>query len=749
MTATATSPTMVATDNPYVGPRSFKTGEKMYGRDRELQDLLNLLIAERIVLLYSPSGAGKSSLIHAGLIGQLRKEGFRPLPVMRVSLQPENMPQNANRYLLSAKLSLEEHDDELDNEAQRTHNAESLAAMTLAEYLGQRPKAADGLDISADEEVLIFDQFEEVLTLDPVDTAAKQEFFKQVGEALRNRSRWALFAMREEYRAALDPYLRYIPNGLSVTFRLDLLGIQAARDAIQKPARDAGVDFTSEAADKLVNDLCKVLVAGPEGKVAEVPGLYVEPVQLQVVCRNLWVKWKERLAANTGKLTDPTKITLTHLDEVGDVNNALGDYYSLCVGEAARQSNVTEREIRDWVGTTLITSSGIRGQVLEDPHKGAGLDKTAIDALKNDYLVRPEQRRGVTWYELAHDRLIEPVTTNNKKWFEQNLSTFQKQAALWASRNRVGGLLIGEALKQEEAWLREHPEVKLTPEDQDFLAECRKADYTRRKTRAVSRIIFLLFIASLLAVGYALRVNWKLHQQQKQLEATSLAFDELQAHNAKIELAARENGAKLPTNAIDNHPPFPVTKAGEPLGSGAKAQGADPSAAANPSATASASPVATPAKPGGITITLGSPAATPAKSGGINITLGSSTSDITGRYFKKDVDVNRVNLFLSTLKGRYKTEVAPSAEGLADVPTNCIWYGSGVNIEEAKFVAFRLVAAGIQIKAIKPMRSPTEGTRTIEISGESSWLYSKPLTVEQIRNCVGQCPQNNGAKTAY
>ena len=133
----------------------------------------------------------------------------------------------------------------------------------------------------------------------------------------------------------------------------------------------------------------------------------------------------------------------------------------------------------------------------------------------------------------------------------------------------------------------------------------------------------------------------------------------------------------------------------------------------------------------------------------MRITLGSNTSDITVRYFKKDIDVNRVNLVLLTLKDRYKTEVTPSAEALADVPTNCIWYGSGVNIEEAKFIALRLVVAGIQIKAIKAMHSSTSNTRDIEISGESSWLYSKPLTVEQIRNCVGQCPQNNGAKTAY
>jgi len=74
--------------NPYVGPRAFETGEKLYGRDRESRELLDLLIAERIVLLHSPSGAGKSSLVQAGLIPGLREQGFRVLPVVRVNLEP-------------------------------------------------------------------------------------------------------------------------------------------------------------------------------------------------------------------------------------------------------------------------------------------------------------------------------------------------------------------------------------------------------------------------------------------------------------------------------------------------------------------------------------------------------------------------------------------------------------------------------------------------------------------------------------
>ena len=59
--------------NPYVGPRSFQAGEALYGRDHEIRDLLGLLIAERIVLLHSPSGAGKTSLVQAALIPQLEE----------------------------------------------------------------------------------------------------------------------------------------------------------------------------------------------------------------------------------------------------------------------------------------------------------------------------------------------------------------------------------------------------------------------------------------------------------------------------------------------------------------------------------------------------------------------------------------------------------------------------------------------------------------------------------------------------
>src|SRR5262249_46025598 len=143
--------------NPYVGPRPFKAREKLFGRDQEVQRLLELLIAQRLVLLYSPSGAGKTSLIRAGLVGALENEEFDVLPIIRVKRQPGEglgpSPGRCNRYVLSTILSLE-------GQAGQLTSARKLAGMGLANYLTERAERFPG---RSEFKVLVFDQFEEVL----------------------------------------------------------------------------------------------------------------------------------------------------------------------------------------------------------------------------------------------------------------------------------------------------------------------------------------------------------------------------------------------------------------------------------------------------------------------------------------------------------------------------------------------------------------------------------------------------------
>jgi hypothetical protein len=129
----------------FVGPRPIEFGEPFYGRDREISELTCQLISERVVLLHSPSGAGKTSLIQAGLIPELQDEelkipllrpdapdnGSKPFPLLlRVNRSPDIKDGNAaNRYVLSVLTSLEQT---MSPELRRP--AESLSSLTLDTY---------------------------------------------------------------------------------------------------------------------------------------------------------------------------------------------------------------------------------------------------------------------------------------------------------------------------------------------------------------------------------------------------------------------------------------------------------------------------------------------------------------------------------------------------------------------------------------------------------------------------------------
>ncbi len=456
--------------NPYIGPRAFQTGEVLYGREREIQELLDLLIAERIVLLHSPSGAGKSSLVYAGLIPRLRQEGFRVLPIARVNLElpGELAGTDFNSHIFSTLMCLAE----ALPQPQKIQPKE-LASLSLDSFISRIEQAVseDQSDLPKNN-ILIFDQFEEILTINPAARMDKVTFFTQLGVALRNRNRWALFIMREDFVAALSPYLRSVPTRLANTYRLDLLGADAARQAIQAPAKRQGVDFTEEASLRLVDDLRRIRVQRPDGTVEDQLGLYVEPVQLQVVCYRLW----ENVDLQDAKISERDVLS------IGNVDTALGDYYAERVAIIAKQANISERSIRDWFNRKLITEQGVRGQVLMGAETSDKLPNTVIHLLENAYLVRAEKRGGAIWFELSHDRLIKPVQENNAAWLNANLNLLQRQASQWEERERNEALLLREkALEEAEAWAIAHA-TEMTSTERDYLKACQ--DNRKRESEA-------------------------------------------------------------------------------------------------------------------------------------------------------------------------------------------------------------------------------------------------------------------------
>jgi WD40 repeat protein len=461
--------------NPYVGPRAFTRGETLYGRDREVLDLIDLVVGERIVLLYSPSGAGKTSLLQAALIPALEQQDFVVPPVMRVGAELPGVLElspRPNRYVLSA-LSLLETAVPVDDQ----RSPAELAELSFSDYLDHSYPPDQG------HVVLVFDQLEEVMTLDPTDAAAKVEFFRQLGEALRDRRRWAVLTLREDFVAALDPYIKAFPAPLSRRYRLDLLGPDAALVALTAPAQAAGVTFDEAAATALVDDLRSVRVER-WGETTVEPGPFVEPVQLQVAARQLWAR----------RDPESRSIGVEDVTRLGDLDDALGEYYDEQVDVVAHGVD-EQRAVRDWVDGTLITEHGFRSQAVGGPEGVENADRI-VSHLVDSHLLRSESRRGTTWYELAHDRLVGPVRDRNATWRQAHLDPVELQAALWETEGRPDHrLLAGAELEEAKLWAASRS-GDLSPTVRDFVDRSEGA----RRARSAGRYRRIGLIAGVLAL---------------------------------------------------------------------------------------------------------------------------------------------------------------------------------------------------------------------------------------------------------
>ena len=439
--------------------------------------------------MHAPSGAGKTSLLRAKLIPELREKGYATAPIIRVGLEPKGSADRpgGNRYVESLMASLQVATGKEGNTGPDGARPNSVgvsgssldARIRLLEPTWEQSRAPGGQsDPGRDSTrglVLIFDQFEEILSIDPIDLDAKRAFFEELGAALReDRGLWALFAMREDYVASLDPFLTPMPRRLQVRFRLDLLDEKSAGLAISKPIEVAGASIEPDAVSYLVDELRKVRFLNPratrtgDAGVVEVLGPHVEPVQLQVVCENLWSRWR------TGS-PDSKEITREVAGSVASIDRALEDYYLERVAKVARLGGgddlARETRIRKWIAGELITPSGVRGVVLKTPGRTQGLDNGLIDGLIAEYLIRSERRRGEDWIELVHDRLIEPIRNDNARWFRENLSSPQLQAMAWDRQGEPDALLLrGDELAKARQWARGR-ERSLDEVDRRFLDE--------------------------------------------------------------------------------------------------------------------------------------------------------------------------------------------------------------------------------------------------------------------------------------
>jgi WD40 repeat protein len=466
---------------PYVGPRPFTRADQdiFFGRNQEAIELTSLVKAHPELLLYAQSGAGKTSLLSAQVIPILdTEEEFDVLPTARVrSQESPAIPDNniKNIYMFNAFKDLS--DDKL--------SLIERGQLTLAEYLERQPrppvKPAKSLEGSAIEEnqelrlprVIIFDQFEEIFTLYPERYQDRQDFFAQVSAALvADPFLRVIFSMREDYIAEVDPYVEILPQNLRTRFRLERLRKANALSAVGQPLETARVkgrrQFAPGAAELLVDRLMLIKVKTASGEKVEVPGEFVDPVQLQVVCQTLWEKLPP----------EETTITSEHLDKYANVDQALSVFYESSVGNAVTAANkeiqaraaqaaksseelpITEGAVRGWFEQKLITREGKRNMVFREGEMTAGLSNLVVDELENQHVIRVEMRGGEPWYELSHDRFVSPIRESNRRFLlqqplaQRKAQELEARADEWLKSKRSDSLLLNRGeLQDAQAWM--------------------------------------------------------------------------------------------------------------------------------------------------------------------------------------------------------------------------------------------------------------------------------------------------------
>ncbi|HYI98034.1 MAG TPA: ATP-binding protein [Bryobacteraceae bacterium] len=402
--------------NPYPGPRPFSADEYRIfaGRDHEISELTSLIVSHQVVLLYAQSGAGKTSLVNAGLKVPLEERDVYVLSSARVGIPVDEgvrLSDVANVYTYSATGDLF---PETADEGGWRQNA------TLLEAFSRLPEAKNEFGESA-LRLFILDQFEEIFNAYPQRWQDRTAFFEQLAELLRNyRELRVLLVLREDYLAAFNELAPCLPESARTRYHLERLREPEAVAAVKKPLEGTSTQFDTGVAETMVQDLMTITVVDPTGEAVTVPGEFIEPVQLQVVCFTLFDRMPK----------DSSLITIEEYRQFGDPDQALESFYKDAVAAAVAATAIDEGELREWCESKLITPAGTRGLVFQGRGKTGGIDNRLVEILEQRHLIRPEIRSGSRWYELTHDRFIRPIQRSNLAWKAERWSkSFEVQYA--------------------------------------------------------------------------------------------------------------------------------------------------------------------------------------------------------------------------------------------------------------------------------------------------------------------------------
>ncbi len=420
-------------DRPYKFLNYYDEADEriFFGRAEEAQRLISKVHAYGLNLLYAPSGSGKTSLIHAGVMPALRREGYTPFYV-RVYDDPIG---EIKRRALEA-LRPGAGAPGVDPEAPLPDLLIELAARTGGPI------------------VIFVDQFEEIFVRHAAEVRASfadsvQECIERSGGRLR-----FVLSLREDFLARLAEFRQRIPAIFHNESRLGPLTLETARQAIVEPAKLLGIDVEADLVTRLLSDL-------------ETEG--IEPPQLQIVMDHLY----DAMPAGA------KSITLKAYKALGETRKILAGY----LDRVLQQLPAPKRRIGREILKTLVTSEETKViSRIADLVRSVGCsEEEALEILaefSDHRLVRRVQTEDGHWYELVHEYLVEEIG----RWLTAQEKEHKRirellEQALRNHRN-LGLLMPGGQIQLVRA---HEDDLNLSKEERQLLRASEQALTSRRK----------------------------------------------------------------------------------------------------------------------------------------------------------------------------------------------------------------------------------------------------------------------------
>ncbi|MEY2505254.1 MAG: hypothetical protein QOG27_1534 [Verrucomicrobiota bacterium] len=271
---------------PYRGIEQFRFIDRpiFFERREETRRLIRLVSIYRGTLLYGESGVGKSSVINAGFIPAMLEEGFLP---ERLRVQP--VP---GAELVVERLALT---DEGTAPFLPSRFAADDEARTRLVFSTKDARTRLGIEHAGGAPLLIFDQFEEFITLFEEAPENREKFAEAIqaqntlleflADLLRDEMLPVklLFVFREDYLAKLSKLFALVPNLRDQHVRLTFPDSAVLKKLIRGPFTNEipPEHFGRVISDELANKLCAALEERSESGT-------INLTEVQIACLSLW-----------------------------------------------------------------------------------------------------------------------------------------------------------------------------------------------------------------------------------------------------------------------------------------------------------------------------------------------------------------------------------------------------------------------------------------------------------------------------